>query len=188
MLKSGEEVSYDVLVVAAGIQIDWDKIPGLKESVGKAGTGVCSNYDYKTVDSTFNNIKNLKKGTAIFTHPATPIKCGGAPLKITYLADDYWAKHGVRSNINIKFVKGGPGIFAVKKYAEALTKVADRKNIDRVWKTELKAIHADKKEAVFAHMETGEETTMAFGTFDTFCQSFGVSLKLDTMQGAKIGG
>jgi sulfide:quinone oxidoreductase len=162
MLKSGEEVSYDVLVVAAGIQIDWDKIPGLKESVGKAGTGVCSNYDYKTVDSTFNNIKNLKKGTAIFTHPATPIKCGGAPLKITYLADDYWAKHGVRSNINIKFVKGGPGIFAVKKYAEALTKVADRKNIDRVWKTELKAIHADKKEAVFAHMETGEETTMKY--------------------------
>ncbi len=161
-LKNGEEVSYDVLVVAAGIQIDWDKIPGLKESVGKAGTGVCSNYDYNTVDSTFENIKNMKSGTAVFTHPSTPIKCGGAPLKITYLAEDYWSKHGVRNNIDIKFVKGGPGIFAVKKYADSLTKVADRKRIDRVWKHDLKALHPDKKEAVFQHMESGEEMTIKY--------------------------
>ena len=52
-LANGEVHSYDILVVAAGIQIDWDKIPGLKESVGKPGTGVCSNYAYETVDSTF---------------------------------------------------------------------------------------------------------------------------------------
>ena len=42
-LAGGDTVTYDYLVVAAGIQIDWDKIPGLKESVGKPGTGVCSN-------------------------------------------------------------------------------------------------------------------------------------------------
>ena len=30
-LSNGEKVTYDVLVVAAGIQIDWDKIKGLKE-------------------------------------------------------------------------------------------------------------------------------------------------------------
>ena len=85
-LANGETITYDYLVVALGIQIDWDKIPGLKESLGKPGTGVCSNYSYDTVESTFANIKALKKGTAIFTHPNSPIKCGGAPLKITYLA------------------------------------------------------------------------------------------------------
>lgn len=158
ILRNGDKVSYDVLVVAAGIQIDWDKIPGLKESVGKAGTGVCSNYSYDTVESTFNNIKALKKGTAIFTHPSTPIKCGGAPLKITYLATDYWGKHNVRNNINIKFVKGGPGIFAVKKYANALTKVADKYDIERVWKMDLVELRPDKKEAVFQHLETGEQS------------------------------
>ncbi len=51
-LASGDVVGYDYLVVAAGIQIDWDAIPGLKESVGKPGTGVCSNYSYETVQST----------------------------------------------------------------------------------------------------------------------------------------
>lgn len=161
-IKNGEDITYQYLVVAAGIQIDWDATPGLKESVGKEGTGVVSNYSYDTVDSTWKAIKSLKGGIALFTHPSTPIKCGGAPIKITYLAEDYWKKHGVRNNIDIKFIKGGPGIFAVKKYADALTRVADRKNIDRIWNTDLMAIDAGKKEATFKHLETGEETVMKY--------------------------
>jgi sulfide:quinone oxidoreductase len=161
-LKNGESISYDVLVVAAGIQIDWDKIPGLKESVGKPGTGVVSNYSYETVEATWEAIRNLKSGNAIFTHPSTPIKCGGAPLKICFLAEEHWAKAGVRNNVNVKFVKAGPGIFAVKKYADALTKVADRKSIERVWQTELIALRPDQKEAVFKNLETAEETVMPY--------------------------
>lgn len=157
-LKNGDTVTYDVLVVAAGIQIDWDKIPGLKESVGKPGTGVCSNYDYNTSESTWENIRNLKSGTALFTHPSTPIKCGGAPLKINFLACDHWNKSGVRSNIKVKFIKGGPGIFAVKKYADSLTKVADKYDIERVWNKDLVELRPDAREAVFKHLETGEET------------------------------
>ena len=161
-LENGETVTYDYLVVALGIQIDWAKTPGLEAALADPNSGVSSNYSYNTVEQTFKNIKGLKKGTALFTHPATPIKCGGAPIKITYLASDYWRKHGVANNIDTKFIKGGPGIFAVKKYADALTKVADRYGVDRVWKTDLKEIHPDKKQAVFTHMETGEETTMSY--------------------------
>lgn len=157
-LGSGEKHTYDVLVVAAGIQIDWGKIPGLKESVGKPGTGVCSNYSIETVDSTWENIRNLKKGTAIFTHPSTPIKCGGAPIKITFLASDYWRRHGMGNNVKKKFIKGGGGIFAVKKYVQPLTDVANRYGVETVWKTDLAEIRPDAKEAVFKHMETGEET------------------------------
>ena len=73
--KNKSKITYDVLVVAAGIQIDWDKIPGLKESVGKKGSGVVSNYSYDTVESTWDSIQALKAGdTALFTHPDTPIK------------------------------------------------------------------------------------------------------------------
>ncbi|MEE9374221.1 MAG: FAD/NAD(P)-binding oxidoreductase [Saprospiraceae bacterium] len=161
-LSDGSTVTYDVLIVTAGIQLNWDAIPGLKDSVGKDGSGVVSNYSYDTVESTFEALKSTKSGTAIFTHPSTPIKCGGAPIKITYLADDYWSKNGVRSSIKMKFIKGGPGIFPVKKYAAALTKVADRKNIECTWKTDLISIDANKKEATFKHLETGEETVENF--------------------------
>ena len=81
----GKTIGYDYLVVAAGLQLNWEAIPGLKESVGQPGTGVCSNYSYDTVASTWDNIRHLKSGTAVFTHPNTPIKCGGAPQKICYL-------------------------------------------------------------------------------------------------------
>lgn len=157
--QGGETISYEYLVVTAGIQIDWDAIPGLKESVGKPGSGIVSNYSYDTVESTWEAIKALRKGTAIFTHPSTPIKCGGAPMKIMFLAEDHWKKEGVNNNVKIKFVKGGPGIFSVKKYADSLTKVADRKHIERVWKTDLINIDSASKKATFKHMETGEEWT-----------------------------
>ena len=161
-LASGDTVTYDYMIVAAGIQINWENIPGLKESVGKPGTGVVSNYSYETVESTWAAIQGLKKGNAIFTHPNTPIKCGGAPIKICYLASDYWRKNGVLNNINVTFAKGGPGIFPVKKYAASLTKVADRYGIDRKWQMFLKELKPDSKEAIFEHMDTGETQTLSY--------------------------
>lgn len=156
-LANGETHTYDVLVVAAGIQIDWDKIPGLKENVGKPGTGICSNYSFETVDSTWENIKNLKKGTAIFTHVSGPVKCGGAPMKITFLASDYWRKQGLSSQIKVKFIKAGGGIFDVPKYIQSLKNVAARYHLDEVYNSDLIALNADKKEATFKNLKTGDE-------------------------------
>ncbi|MDX1407092.1 MAG: FAD/NAD(P)-binding oxidoreductase, partial [Saprospiraceae bacterium] len=156
-LASGETHSYQVLVVAAGIQVDWDRIPGLKESVGVPGTGVCSNYAYETVDSTWENIRNLKSGTAIFTHPSGAIKCGGAPMKIAFLASDYWRKQGLSQKIKVKLVKPGGAIFGIEKYKEPLARVADKYAIERVWNSDLLALRPDKHEAVFLNRKTEEE-------------------------------
>ena len=109
----GTRVEYDYLVVAPGIQIDWGKIKGLKEALGRAG--VCSNYSYDSVDSTWRFIREFKGGNALFTHPNTPIKCGGAPQKIMYLADDHFRKAGVRDKTEVTFLHGGGSIFAVPK-------------------------------------------------------------------------
>lgn len=161
-LANGETHTYQVLVVTAGIQLNWDAVDGLKESVGKPGTGVCSNYAFETVESTWANIKSLKKGRAIFTEPNTPIKCGGAPQKITYLACDHWSRSNVRNKIDVQFCKGGVGIFAVKKYADALNKVVERHGINTNWNKNLVAVDANKKEAVFQDLESGEHTSMSF--------------------------
>jgi hypothetical protein len=37
-----------------------------------------------------------ERGNAIFTQPAGAIKCGGAPQKIMWLAEDYWRREGGR--------------------------------------------------------------------------------------------
>lgn len=160
--RSGDTITYDALIVAAGIQLDWNKIVGLAESVGKPGTGVVSNYSYDTVEMTWTAIQSVTSGRAIFTHPSTPIKCGGAPIKICYLAEDHWSNSGVRDNIEVVFAKGGGGIFAVPVYADALTKVSKRKGIKDVWMVDLIELKVAEKIAVFKHMETGEVTEMAY--------------------------
>ncbi|MCB0610043.1 MAG: NAD(P)/FAD-dependent oxidoreductase [Lewinellaceae bacterium] len=161
-LAGGDTVTYDYLVVAAGIQIDWDKIPGLKESVGKPGTGVCSNYSFQTVGSTWDNIKNLKKGRAIFTQPATPIKCGGAPQKICYLAADHFRRTGVRKDIDVVFASAAGNIFSVAKYARSLDKVIARNNIKAMYFENLVELKPDRKIAVFENMKTGQRTEMEY--------------------------
>ncbi|OQR53302.1 hypothetical protein CDB3_30690 [Bacillus sp. CDB3] len=80
MLEDQTVIAYEILIVASGVQIHWDHIKGLTESIGK--NGVCSNYSYTYADATWKEIQQFKGGNAIFTHPHTPIKCGGAPQKI----------------------------------------------------------------------------------------------------------
>lgn len=155
MTDKGDKISYEYLVVCAGIQINWDGVKGLKETVGK--NGVCSNYSYQTVESTWENIRHLKSGKAIFTQPSTPIKCGGAPQKIAYLAEDYFRQNGVRNNIEVKFITGTPTIFGSPHYAPTLTKHCEETGIKTMFKHNLTEIRADQKEAVFVNLDTNEE-------------------------------
>ncbi|MGJ7035487.1 FAD/NAD(P)-binding oxidoreductase [Anoxybacillus eryuanensis] len=158
--KEGSTVHYDYLVVAAGVEIYWDQIKGLKETIGK--NGVCSNYSYDYVQSTWENIRKFRGGTAIFTQPSTQVKCGGAPQKIMYLADDYFRQSGVRDKTNIIFASGLPNIFAVKRYADTLEQVIQRKNIETKYRVELVEIDGEAKKATFEHLDTNERFTLSF--------------------------
>lgn len=159
--KSGAAYTYDYLVVAAGIQIDWDKIPGLKEGVGK--NGICSNYSFETVGYTWDCIRNFEKGTAVFTQPVTPVKCGGAPQKICYLADDYFrTRSHVRRNTKVIFASGLDSIFAVPRYRTTLEKVIERREIDARYSYDLVSLDPEKKIATFKYLESGETEDVAF--------------------------
>ncbi|HSR39517.1 MAG TPA: FAD/NAD(P)-binding oxidoreductase, partial [Phnomibacter sp.] len=84
--RNSGTISYDVLVISAGIQMDLDALPGLREALQT--DSVCSNY--LDPEKTFEVLKKFKGGNAVFTQPATPIRCGGAPQKIMYLAEEYF--------------------------------------------------------------------------------------------------
>lgn len=123
--ESGD-LTYDYLVVAPGLVYDYSLVEGLGEAMDKGV--VCSNYtDPK---HTWEVIRNFKGGTALFTQPATPIKCGGAPQKIMYLAESHFRKSGIRAKTDVVFATPGTVIFGVKKIAETLMKVVDRKDIN----------------------------------------------------------
>jgi sulfide:quinone oxidoreductase len=160
--RQGKRVSYDYLVLCPGIQIDWHLIDGLKDALGK--NGVCSNYDFNLVPYTWETIRNFKGGTALFTFPGTPIKCGGAPQKIMYLADDAFRQAEVRDKTQVIYCTATPSIFPVPAYAERLLKVVERRGIQANYKHNLKAIRPDRKEAVFdvASDDGVREVTIAY--------------------------
>lgn len=146
-LSQDDKVTYDYLIVAPGIQLNWNEVKGLEESLGK--NGVTSNYSFKHAPYTFELIKNLKKGKAIFHNPHTPVKCGGAPHKIMYLAADYFRQHGVLNNIDIQYWSGGPKLFAVPNYEKTLLEVVKRGNIKLNFLQKLTEIDGANKRAKF---------------------------------------
>jgi sulfide:quinone oxidoreductase len=68
-------------------------VEGLVDTLGR--NGVTSNYRYDLAPYTWELVKGLKQGRAIFTQPPMPIKCAGAPQKALYLSGDHWYRTGV---------------------------------------------------------------------------------------------
>lgn len=138
-------LTYDYLVVCPGLVNDYSLIEGLAEAVEQGV--VCSNYI--DPEYTWKQLQAFQGGTAIFTQPSTPIKCGGAPQKIMYLACDYFRKKGLDKKTKVYFPMPGSVIFGVKQIADTLLKVIDRYQIDFMPLHNPIRIDAAKKMAYF---------------------------------------
>ena len=152
-LSTGQLLSYDYLIVAPGIQLNWDEIKGLRDTLGK--NRVCTNYEFKYADYTWECLKNTKPGKAIFTNPPTAVKCGGAPQKIMYLASDYFRKQGLADKIQVEMWSGGTRIFGVPKYEEVLKELIERRKINMRFFQKLVEVDGPNKRAKFVGI--GEE-------------------------------
>ena len=158
--RDGQTITYDWLIVASGLQLQWEKVNGLKGAIGK--NGVCSNYSYATVDTTSEAIRNFRGGNAIFTNPSGAVKCGGAPQKIMYLADDLFRQAGIRDKTQIIYASALPHIFAVEPYKSTLEQVVKRKQIDCRFRHELVEVRSDLKQAVIKNLDTNEIVTLPY--------------------------
>ena len=155
-LRNGSNVNYDYLIVAPGIQLDWDKVKGLKETMGKNGVG--SNYSYETVDYTWKALQNFKGGNAIFTNPLGQVKCGGAPQKIMYLSERYIAKNGLKDKSNVIGAFAGTVMLGVPEINKVLNKIVAERNIDMRFYHNLVEVRGNEKLAIFdvRDPQTGE--------------------------------
>jgi sulfide:quinone oxidoreductase len=153
ILSNGSTMTYDLLVVAAGIQLDWDKIKGAREALGYEN--VCSNYDMFGSTKTWEVLQQTTEGMALFTQPPMPIKCAGAPQKAAYLAEDHFRRRGIRKNVEVVFASAAAQIFGVEKYRISLEEVIRRKEIDARYQHTLIEIKPKENVAVFSTPATG---------------------------------
>ena len=168
-LESGETLTYDFLIVAAGLTLDFGAIKGLEEigdayTVGDASkilkvfgdSGVASVYNVDSAVAMWDQMqkfiqkaKDGKKVKGVFSDPNTAIKCGGAPKKVMYLTNSRLVEAKARANAELSYYADGGKLFGVKEYADAIEKQFIARDMKWNFNHHLTAVDLNKKIATF---------------------------------------
>ncbi len=139
-----------------GVELNWEQPPGLAETLGR--DGVSSTYRHDLSPVTWEMIRPLRSGAAIFAMPSTPIKCPSVPQKLAYLAADWWRRQGVLENIHVVLAQPAPRLLPVPEFAEQLAKVAQRYGIEVLLQHEVVEVRREQREVVLVDHREGAET------------------------------
>lgn len=164
LLDGCHTVSYKHLIVCPGLKLDWHKIEGLSETLGK--NGVTSNYRFDLAPYTWELVQGLKDGKAVFTQPPMPIKCAGAPQKAMYLSCDHWLSSGVLGKIDVEFYNAGPVLFGVKEYVPSLMKYVEKYQASLQFTHNLVKVDGPNKRAYFKQTGEGASDELVEVAFD----------------------
>ncbi|MFM9939714.1 MAG: TIGR01244 family sulfur transferase [Hyphomicrobiaceae bacterium] len=163
ILEGCRVVKYKRLIVCPGLKLDWAKVEGLVDTLGR--NAVTSNYRYDLAPYTWELVRELKSGRAVFTQPPMPIKCAGAPQKALYLSADHWYRTKRLKDIDVGFYNAGGVLFGVAAYVPALMEYVMRYDAKLNFHHNLIAVDGPAKKAWFkktAPDQASETVEVAF--------------------------
>lgn len=147
----GTVLDYDYLVVAPGMVLDHGAIPGFSlDMVGTNGIGALyAGPEYAA--RTWQAARRFTEegGTAIFTRPATEMKCAGAPLKHTFLLEDIASRGPAAGRHSFQYTAPQGALFSVPIVAEKVRMLYGQRGIDTHLRHRLTAIEPGQKRAIF---------------------------------------
>ncbi|WEJ03742.1 NAD(P)/FAD-dependent oxidoreductase [Pseudomonas sp. FJ2-5-13] len=164
VLDSGQRVTWKNLIVCPGLRLAWERIEGLQDTLGQHG--VTSNYSYEHAAYTWQLVQQLKGGKALFTQPAMPIKCAGAPQKAMYLSCDHWLKQGNLKHIDVEFNLAGAVLFGVPTFVPPLMKYVEKYNARLAFNSNLVKVDGPARKAWFEVKDAEGNATVEEKTFD----------------------
>ncbi|ABI56843.1 NAD(P)/FAD-dependent oxidoreductase [Alkalilimnicola ehrlichii MLHE-1] len=147
----GQTIEYDYLMVATGLQVNYDAYEGYsRELIGDHGIGcVYDNADHAA--RTWRQIDRFTQsgGKGLFIRPPGAIKCAGAPLKVTMLTEDRLRRRGTRANTEMHYFAPGTGMFSQPDIDEFLKGHFPERDINLHWHHVVKGIDPAAQEVVF---------------------------------------
>ncbi|AZF38198.1 Oxidoreductase (flavoprotein) [Pseudomonas sp. R4-39-08] len=164
VLDNGQRVSWRHLIVCPGLRLAWEKIEGLQDTLGRHG--VTSNYSYEHAAYTWQLVQQLNGGKALFTQPAMPIKCAGAPQKALYLSCDHWLRQGTLKNIEVEFNLAGAALFGVPAFVPPLMKYVEKYNARLAFNANLIKVDGPARKAWFEVKDAEGNVSLVEKTFD----------------------
>ncbi|MDF3163780.1 FAD/NAD(P)-binding oxidoreductase [Pseudomonas proteolytica] len=164
VLDSGQRVTWNNLIVCPGLRLAWEKIEGLEQTLGH--NGVTSNYSYQHAPYTWQRVQQLKGGKAIFTQPAMPIKCAGAPQKAMYLSCDHWLKQGALNTIDVEFNLAGAALFGVATFVPPLMNYVEKYGARLAFNSNLIKVDGPARKAWFEVKDAEGNLSIEEKSFD----------------------
>lgn len=153
--SGGQRIRYDYLVVATGTHQDWAQIEGMDvAAIGTNGlTSVYPSSEAAVATWAAMDAFRQKGGNAIMTLPATPLKCAGAPLKMTFMLRDRLARAGTLDKSKVTFYSALGNVFGIKVVNDNVLERWKTLGIDTEFTQKLKAIDIGGRRATFVSPE-----------------------------------
>ncbi len=154
----GKTVAYDFLIVASGLRLDYAAIEGMDTArIGKNGMGSIY-HSPQGAAATWAALSQFadKGGVAVFSRPATEMKCAGAPLKYTFITDDHLRRRGTRSKSEVIYAAHNKVFFSVPIVSEKVRMLFENRGVKTRTERVLQSIDLDKRIATF-RTPTGTE-------------------------------
>lgn len=148
--RSGK-IDYDFLVLVPGCVTDFTQIEGLSKETTGVGN-VHTIYDFEGAvkcHEALQNLPSMKEGRLVFTDTYTKLKCGGAPKKITLLAEDYLKKQKSREGFQLDYFCNSTNLMTPKIFGDRLQELYDEREIDIHYKRRLVSVDPLAKKATF---------------------------------------
>ncbi|TQV62156.1 MAG: NAD(P)/FAD-dependent oxidoreductase [Halothiobacillaceae bacterium] len=158
---TGRNIAYDYLVVAPGVEYDYAAIEGMDEkAIGTNGLASVYHSPAKATASWTAIHKFVNEGgQGIYTMPSTPIRCAGAPLKMTFLTLDRIKQAGTQAKAKIDFHSALGNVFSLPFFSDYTINRWKEDGVPTHLKSDLKAVDLGARKARFATGQGDVELT-----------------------------
>ena len=127
-MQSGDQLHYDILIIATGCKIAPEEVPGMKGSEWRKS--VFDFYSYEGALALRDKLRDWEGGKLVVHITEMPIKCPVAPLEFSFLADSFFKHKNMRDKVEITYVTPLSGAFTKPKATAALDHLLHEKNIN----------------------------------------------------------
>lgn len=148
---SGKVVPYDFLIVATGLELHYAGIAGMDTArIGQNGMGSIY-HSPQAASATWQALSTFadQGGIGLFGRPAGEMKCAGAPLKYTFIADDHLRRRNNRGKAELVYMAQSKSLFGVPIVAEKVRMLFLDRGVKVNHEHVLQAIDLDKRIATY---------------------------------------
>ncbi len=129
-LSDGEELTWDLLLIATGTRILPEETPGL------TGEGWHKDaFDFYSLEGATalrDRLASWAGGTLVVNFVDVPIKCPVAPLEFAFLADAFFRERGMRDAVRLVYATPLEGAFTKPRASAALGQMLGDRGIEVV--------------------------------------------------------